>query len=621
MQAAASAFAQDPEMADLGRKTRYFADEIRKVQTPGPSVDLVQRFSENAQEASNSTSRDVLTDPRMTRWMQENGMTTDATTIDSFIQNNMIPSVRKVTQAGTSAANAQKLAKFTGADIQWRPRQEVEWNNFSTPEDARLPDGGVTQSGTAHLNYRPQDEHYRQLVSQKMQGVTPEPVIHVGRGIAAGNHYTDGTAEGSSIAGGGAGMNLHYGSVRPRLADPGQQRIEQFYVPIEEQTTLFSTRPDTQQIASTTHGEYVLRDDFDEKRVSTVEKFTNDVYRATRAARNLKDLLRERQDTVTTRQTRENLVHDPRALNAKVIDTPDFAQKRTGMSTQDVSLRETQTPRAPQNPRTLKQTLRDIDEKQYIFHVERDPERSMRDTSYRPPTQAQRKEHVMPNVSVGESTSDYKARRTLTSVIAPQASHGGRLPMTSEAGQYTSMSKREEPVHDLPVSAQKTFVQTHNVALNAPDTSVLRTRNDGGNGGTGGGEFKYQAPTKAFNQSSNARLSEIGTNTNDYNKIRIDVTNRREFTTPTKQSQIQRVDDLQVPTSRRATETTPREETIDIVLRQTRSTIRPRASMNDLNAIGESTRGGRKVPEASMTPMQPQKIMSAKQKFANVILI
>ncbi len=567
-------------LSDLGRKPNSFAQDIRSTRRAGPSVDLMNRFgTQTATEAkellTEADARALVSDPRMTRWMQEQGVEVDQLTLDRMIQNRMIPSARKLTQYAPSTTNGQKLGKFTGNDIQWRHRDAVTQDNFVTPEEARLP-RSVGTSGSMQLDPRPSETVYRQLVSQKLNGVQGQPQIHVGKGINAGMSYTDGTAEGSSNGSGAAAMNLHYGLVRPELRDPGQQRNTFGYQDASQMDTS-ATMPTTAQMAAETGGVYELRQDFAEKKELHLEKFTSEEYTSTtRAARSLRDIIRERQDASYTREPHAGELETDARVFQTQMPKPDFAKPRDAADSHDVSLHEIADVRTQHGRgRTLKDTLASTTE--YIFHESRDPDRSAHELLHR--TEVRRDAHVS-GADIGDAT--HSKKRTLAGTLATIKSHGGRANMTSEVGAVTT--KRSEAMHDLPQNPVRNVAQFDARMETGAQTSMHRTEVP----------MNYVPPGKSLARTD-TRMEPV-TNSNDMSSMRVSIGQPAQHPT-------QRANDLR-PTSvapeqagRRLTE---QDQPIKMTIRQERGSVRKVATQANPMNLGAATRGGRKVPEMNV---------------------
>lgn len=576
-----SEFENDTDlMASLARKSSSFAADIRAVKPRVASKDLMNQFDKvGAEQArdllSDGDIRSTLKDPRMTRWMQENGMATDEVTLDRMIQNRLIPSSRKITQYAPNATNGQKLGKHTGNDIQWRPRREVEQDNFCTPEEARLPHA-VSTAGSMRLDYRPTDAVYRQLVSQKLNGVQATPKIHVGRGIHAGMSYTDGTPEGSSK--GATSMNLHYGLVRPELADPGLQRHSFGYQDVAQAANpALTTMPTVQQFSMPTQGEYVTRESFESTKHISMEKFTAVDYTSARVERNLRDVLRERQDTDFTRTAlKDPLLYDEAQLRTQHPDLLASAP-RTGADTHEAA-RDMELARAGSHGRSLKQAIEDA-RAQYVAHESRDPARSAHDLTYRPET---RRGEVMAGADMGMSTQNLKERRALSGTYATIPSHGGRAPMSGPVGAVTT--QRTEPFADLPSNPVRGFQQTDVRSELGATTSVRKEPT----------ESRYTAPGRSFG-ASDVRAEPV-TNTNGMSErklLRTDVVPNASLRVNLATPEVGGVEQ----TSRRATTSAPETMTVTIAPRTQRSTAPGRvATITGPEQTGAATRGGRKVP-------------------------
>jgi hypothetical protein len=335
------------------------------------------------------------------------------------------------------------------------------------------------------------------------------------------------------------------------------------------------TMPTTAQLATETGGVYELRQDFEEKKEVVLEKFTSEEYTSTtKTARNLRDILRERQDASYTREPQAGELESDARVFETQFPTPDFAKPREATDSHDVSLHEISDVRTQHGrARTLKDTLASSTE--YVFHDARDPNRSAHELLHRPET---RREARMPGADIGGATHNKK--RTLSGTVATLKSHGGRANMTSEVGAVTT--KRSEAMHDLPQNPVRNFAQAETRMETGAQTSMHRTEVP----------MNYVPPGKSLARSD-TRM-EPTANTNDMSAMRVAI--GQSALRPS-----QRANDIRPNAPEQAgRRLTEQDQAIKMTIRQERGSVRKVATQADPSNLGAATRGGRKVPEMNV---------------------
>ncbi len=232
-------------------------NDFIKLQT-STKKDSTSKFKQNFTDTSlENSTKNILTDPRMTQWMKNAGYDTSPESLERFIQNDMVPNVRKITQPEINSTTNIRMQQFVGHDINFKVKGDeggVENSKLRNIEETRLRDSVSTNGKqTQALESEITGRYYQSYIGNKIQGVSPVEKIQAGRGIDKDGNTTD--------------ANSYY--VTPDFKEiyknynPGEQRqIVRLNDTTSLDMNLNTTLPSNSDlIANSRPGEYVLRED------------------------------------------------------------------------------------------------------------------------------------------------------------------------------------------------------------------------------------------------------------------------------------------------------------------------------------------------------------------------
>lgn len=328
-----------------------------------------------------SETRAVMNDPRMSMYMKEQNMDMSQATMDRFVQNRMVPNVKKYTQPDVKSSN-MRMHKMNGTDIDWRPKEAVEQSKFASPEETRLQHP-VSSSGRSHAASATETarSYYATYASNKMNGVKPTEQIIVGRGTSAGIEGTKGSDDMKKDM---SSMNLHYGGVSQKeLAryDPGAQKN-----PTVHKSVTFNMNkayPTQKEIAGNPQSIYIRSPEEDERSVLQMEKFTSSEYTSIQAERNPTHNVLNQISSVNEREKDSALETDSRALQMKYPELDIIHERQASqLDSHDTTLKTVEINAEKANHgRSFKSMLEQL-EQYYTAHREHDPRRSEHALSY-----------------------------------------------------------------------------------------------------------------------------------------------------------------------------------------------------------------------------------------------
>lgn len=272
-------------------------DRINKNQ----AMDIIGGTALSSSEVSN-----VLNDPRMRKWMQDNNMDTSPASMESYIENRMLPNVRKITQNDPTETSNIRMKQFIGEDTTWRPKNAVEKNLFVTPEETKSPEA-IRQSGKSLATYDTlhsyEEKFYQNNISQRMNGIQPEQTVNV-------QNRT----------------NSHYGGVtQEQLSkyDPGQTRTQTLYQD-NSNLDMSSTRPNTSQTVLQ-YPEMIQKNEKIEK-----STFTTNIHEQPKKNFTLYDMTRKNSDHLEVTNT----------MNYHTLELPMNIKRIEKLSTYDLKERQ-----------------------------------------------------------------------------------------------------------------------------------------------------------------------------------------------------------------------------------------------------------------------------------------
>lgn len=288
--------------------------------------DSTSKFKQNfTAENLEGNTKSILTDPRMTQWMKNAGYDVSPENLERFIQNDMVPNIRKLTQPQINPTTNIRMQQFVGHDINYKVKGDeggVENSKLRKIEDTRLREA-VSSDGKQMqtLENEITGKYYQSYIGNKIQGVSPVEKIQAGRGIDKDGNTTD--------------ANSYY--VTPDFKEiyknynPGEQRqIVRLNDTTSLEMNLNTTLPSNSDlIANSRPGEYVLREDktVDYTQIQQ-ETFTNTLIPSS----NLTILEDRKGNNQFTNVQNEDLEYAARNVNFPLLD-----------STQNVLGQETHT--------------------------------------------------------------------------------------------------------------------------------------------------------------------------------------------------------------------------------------------------------------------------------------
>ncbi len=302
-----------------------FSKDLRQKKiTKNASANLLNKYDQITQEQAmeilgggmtENETRRIVNDPRMKLWMVKNNIDISPANLDRFIQNRMVPNVRKITQTDPTKTSNIAMKKYVGDDIQWRPKNASEKSNYATPEETRLPQH-VTQSGKGmqiKQTSEVQNEYYRQLASKNLNNFQPIEKVQVGKATFVGGHY--GHVDQNDLA----------------RYDPGQQRTQSEYR--DNYVDVNSTRPSLQDLAMP-RGDIVKQENFEARKHLEIDSFLDQP----NATRSLREILKEFHSSEHTHIQADPLMYDASFLQTK---QPVLIQgeRRDLVDTHDLNLR------------------------------------------------------------------------------------------------------------------------------------------------------------------------------------------------------------------------------------------------------------------------------------------
>lgn len=461
-----------------------FSKDINNVIKKNASANLMNKYDQISQEQAmeilnggmtEDETRRIVNDPRMKLWMIKNNIDISPANLDRFIQNRMVPNVRKITQSDPTSTSNITMKKYVGDDIQWRPKNASEKSNYATPEETRLPQH-VTQSGKGmqiKQTSEIQNEYYRHLASKNLNNFQPIEKVQVGRATRVGGHY--GHVDQNDLA----------------RYDPGQQRVQSEYR--DNMIDVGTTKPTLQDLAMP-RGEVVKQENFEARKHLEVDDFLE----YSNAPRNLRDILQEFHSSEHTHKQADPLMYDSTFFQTK---QPVMIQgeARDLVDTHDLNLRS---------------VIRDLPSnfgvayRQNLINDERIGEHTKDERKNGNDSLANR--NILKDYSLTSALQQFAdpqkitnlPRQQIVDAWVPRQSHGGRLP------------KHENDFNNTRPDDSLLYENNggHGVRFQMNDLNTTRRQFDVTRESRNfTQESKYIAPGKSFKQSTDASIS-VNTN-------------------------------------------------------------------------------------------------------------
>lgn len=457
-----------------------FSKDIRNQKiTKNASKNLLNKYDSISQEQAmeilgggmtEDETRSIVNDPRMKLWMIKNNVDISPANLDRFIQNRMVPNVRKITQSDATATSNITMKKYVGDDIQWRPKNASEKSNYVTPEETRLPQH-VAHSGKGIIDSVTDvsNEYYRQYASKNLNNFQPIEKVQVGKATFVGGHYG------------------HVDQKELARYDPGQQRTQSEFR--DNMINVSSTRPTLQDLAAPS-GDIIKQENFEARK--HIEY--NDPSKTKVAQRNLFEILKEFQVTNTHIQAAP-LMYDESQLSTK---NPDLllGVKRDTLDTHDLNLRSVIRDLPSNFGVNYKQTTDSLD----IGDRTRNERLTGNDSI--------QNQNILKNYSITSALQQFADPKKITNIprqdlseyaYVPRQSHGGRLPI--HENNFNNTRPDESLLYENNGGHGVRFQMT------APDRKFDVTRESRNYTQ----ESKYITPGKTFKQNSDAFTS-VNTN-------------------------------------------------------------------------------------------------------------
>jgi hypothetical protein len=550
-----------------------FSKEIRKnVIKKNASANLMNKYDQISQEQAmeilnggmtEDETRRIVNDPRMKLWMMKNDIDISPANLDRFIQNRMVPNVRKITQSDPTTTSNITMKKYVGDDIQWRPKDASEKSNYATPEETRLPQH-VTQSGKGmqiKQTSEIQNEYYRHLASKNLNNFQPIEKVQVGRATRVGGHY--GHVDQNELA----------------RYDPGQQRVQSEYR--DNTIDVNATKPTLKDLAMP-RGEIVKQENFEARKHLEVDDFLQ----YSNAQRNLRDILQEFHTSDYTHVQAEPLMYDSSVFQTQ---QPLLIQgeSRDLVDTHDLNLR------------TVIQELPNNFGVQYKQTVDTvNPGERTKNERKGLPDDSLMNRNIVKNYSLTAALQQFNDPQKITNLPrqdlsedawVPRQTHGGRLP------------KHENDFNNTRPDDSLLYENNggHGVRFQMNDINTTRRQFDVTRESRNfTQESKYTTPGKSFKQNTDA-MSAVNTNQKSYTRPVYENT----FNGSTQNSNGRPVTNEQTVQSSRRLFDEPNSETIkiDIVTKEGRNKQKSfvPTTQNRTDAIGEfdQTKNKRTVVE------------------------
>ncbi len=399
------------DVMKLMESNNSFSKDLRQQKiTKNASQNLLNKYDSITQEQAmeilgggmtEDETRRIVNDPRMKLWMIKNNVDISPANLDRFIQNRMVPNVRKITQSDPTSTSNITMKKYVGDDIQWRPKNASEKSNYAAPEETRLPQH-VAQSGKGMIDSVTDvsNEYYRQYASKNLNNFQPIEKIQVGKATFVGGHYG------------------HVDQKELARYDPGQQRTQSEFRDNNNIDTS-KTKPTTADLAAPV-GEIIKQENFEARKHIEYGDPSNTKV----AQRNLFEILKEFQ-VMNTHIQDEPLMYDAKQLSTK---NPDLllGVKRDTLDTHDLNLRSVIRDLPSNFGVNYKQTTDSLDIG--------DRTRNERNTG----NDSLQNQNILKNYSITSALQQFADPKKITNVprqdlsenaYVPRQSHGGRLPI------------------------------------------------------------------------------------------------------------------------------------------------------------------------------------------------
>ncbi len=594
---------------------RSFAQQIREQpRNRETSAAVLNQFDQISKDdaiemlrggMTEKEARAVMTDSRMSKWMSENNVKFDAETMDRMIHNRLVPNVRKITQNATG--HGSTLARHIGADITFQPKRAVEQDDFSTPEERRLP-WMVAHSGKGSLPTAAlKTDYYADKIGNNLNGVNPIKQVIVGRGISV---------DGSSS------MNLHYGSVRPELPDPGQMRN----VAVHEDVDLVNpdqTRPTAQQIFDFPQPDVVMTESKDERiETSNIQKFTS--VDQVEVRRNLRDLLKSSIFEVE-RTPYENLMHDANVFET-VLPNPDFKASKDTVATQDVANKTLEN--RENHGRTLRAAMEWLDAEK-VERPPNDPARSehsiliQSEKRYAPAVGQVRSEKTTLDRKVDSVASEHKVKggviyRSLATALREveqatfKTTHDGREQLDGPLAILPSNGGGEEKIGSMTGEITKVERGVRGENLHNPSAKNY-ARSDARTFGEttlfvqDRAESTYRAPGSILKKDASA--ARPGENANQKHNYRVQIQEAmRPASLATSDGRPKTSEETFFTTRKLGGPTQPDEPpaVINVVVSERNKAMRGTNNFSSTTTVGENTTTGRRKAETREIKLVPE---------------
>jgi hypothetical protein len=464
-----------------------FSKDIRekKIIKKNASANLMNKYDQITQEQAmeilgggmtEDETRRIVNDPRMKLWMIKNNIDISPANLDRFIQNRMVPNVRKITQSDPTKTSNITMKKYVGDDIQWRPKNASEKSNYATPEETRLPQY-VTQSGKGmqmKQTSEVQNEYYRALASKNLNNFQPIEKIQVGRATRVGGHY--GHVDQNELA----------------RYDPGQQRTQSEFR--DNTIDVNSTRPSLQDLAMP-RGEIVKQENFEARKHLQIDDFLE----GSNAQRNLRDIIQEFQTSEYTHTQAEPLMYDSSFLQTK----------------QPIMIQGTQRDLVDTHDLNLRSVIRDLPKNfgvQYKQTVDTvNPGERTKDERKGLPEDSISNRNIVKNYSLTTALQQFADPQKITNLPRqdlsedawiPRQSHGGRLP--KHENEFNNTRPEDSIIYEN--------TGGHAVRFQMNDINSTRTQFDTTRDSRNyTQESTYKTPGKSFKQNTDA-FSVLNTN-------------------------------------------------------------------------------------------------------------